>query len=350
MSKDEMQYGAVKNSNTTCALLAVLHPIFVGLDDGKHYARVLLIDFSKAFDHIDHETFLQKLSSNGVDEFLVRWFRGFLTDRKQHVVIEGHNSEWRQINGGVPQGTLSGPQLFINMVSDLKTLLPTIKYVDDTTIVEIVHQNSPSMLQTALNAILSWSNTNQLYLNAAKTKELCIDLRRKPPPLDPLVINGTEVEVVSSAKLLGVTISSDLKWELHVSNVYAKASSRIHYLRQLKRAGLSQKQLLHVYLTLIRPITEYACQVWSSGLTQKDSVLLESVQKRAGRIIHPNTEYRTFCNDMHLQTLSERRLSLCKTFFEDMQKPSHKLNSLLPTQSDPVYNTRHPKKNSIAKM
>ena len=225
MIEDETQYGAVKNSNTTCALLAALHPIFEGLDDGKHFARILLVDFSKAFDHIDHETVLQKLTANGVDEFLVRWFRGFLTERKQRVVIEQLQSEWRQINGGVPQGTLSGPQLFVNMVSDLKTLLPTIKYVDDTTIVEVVTHNSPSLLQTALNTIVSWSRTNKLYLNAAKTKELRIDFRRAPPPLDPLTIDGTDIEVVSSAKLLGVTISCDLKWELHISNIHAKASS-----------------------------------------------------------------------------------------------------------------------------
>lgn len=349
MSTDETQYGGIKNSNTTCALLAALHPIFKGLDDGKHYARILLVDFSKAFDHIDHETVLQKLHLNGVDDFITRWFRGFLTKRTQRVVIGNQSSKWCKVNGGVPQGTLSGPQLFINMVSDLKTSLPTIKYVDDTTVIEVVHQDESSNLQTALDTITTWSKTNKLYLNAAKTKEIRIDFRRTPSLLNPLVIDGSNVEIVPSAKLLGITISKDLKWDAHINKIHGKAASRLHYLRQLKRAGLTQKQLLHVYLTLIRPVTEYACQVWSSGLTQKATALLETIQKRAGRIIYPNCSYIEFCNEVNIETLSQRRLLLCKTFFKSMQCTHHKLNCLLPTENKPQYNTRHYKKYPLPK-
>jgi len=94
------------------------------------------------------------------------------------------------------------------------------------------------------------------------------------------------IERVTTFKLLGVTLSSDLSWEAHMNAMCAKVAPQLYYLKQLRRAGLPSGDLLYLYLTVIRPVLEYRCAVWHHGLTVPQSHKLESLQKRALRIIH----------------------------------------------------------------
>ena len=134
----ESQYGAMKGCSTTMALINLIHNLMIGLDQPGTYARILLIDYSKAFDRIDHNILLDKLSTNGVHPVLVSWQRSFLTECQQCVKIGQTKSEWQLIKAGVPQGTYSGPEDFINMLDDMQTCLPDLKYVDETSIYENV--------------------------------------------------------------------------------------------------------------------------------------------------------------------------------------------------------------------
>ncbi len=128
------------------------------------------IDFGKAFDHIDHQILLHKLDQNGVHPLIQKWHHSFLQDRQQWVKMGKPTSKWLSVNGGVPQVTLSGPELFIHMLSDLKTVATDV--------------------------------------------------------------NSKEIERVYQSKLLGIVIS-DLGWEAHIHHINSKASKRIHYLKDL---------------------------------------------------------------------------------------------------------------------
>jgi len=88
--------------------------------------------------------------------------------------------------------------------------------------------------------------------------------------------------------------------------VVSKASSK---LKQLRRADVPTKDLLHFYTTVVRPVPvlEYACLVWHPGLTVAHSELLESVQKRVIRIIYPDADYQTSLIVGGIDTLDERR-------------------------------------------
>ncbi len=99
-------------------------------------------------------------------------------------------SELRTVNCGVPQGTISGPELFIHMVSDLHTDIP-----DVTTLIEIAKKQSGSNMECATEQVQEWSCTNKLGINATKTKDMAISLGSKPD-LHPLLLNGTTVEQV----------------------------------------------------------------------------------------------------------------------------------------------------------
>ena len=86
-----------------------------------------------------------------------------------------------------------------------------------------------------------WSYNNRVKLNSDKCKELRISFARDQPEFQPILLNGMSLEVVKSAKLLGVTITSNLLWNDHINDIVKKASKRLYFLVQLKRAKLPLK-------------------------------------------------------------------------------------------------------------
>ena len=154
------------------------------------------------------------------------------------------------------------------MINDIKVSGVNIwKYVDDTSIAETVHKGQPSGIQVAVDDLVKQADNFQL--NETKCKELQISFSRSPDSFKAITINNKPIEVVTCVKLLGLTISNNLKWNAHIDNVIKKGSSRLYQLRQLKRAKVDPAQLVCFYNTCIRPVTEYACQVFHDGLPQK---------------------------------------------------------------------------------
>ena len=86
------------------------------------------------------------------------------------------------------------------------------------------------------------------------------------PSYPPIVIDNQTVNIVKHVKILGVTVSNDLKWILHVNAICKKSSKRLYVLRLLRRNALPDTVLVKVYCTCVRPILRYACKVWHNNL------------------------------------------------------------------------------------
>ncbi|CAB4006150.1 RNA-directed DNA polymerase from mobile element jockey [Paramuricea clavata] len=170
-----------------------------------------------------------------------------------------------------------------------------------------------------------------MRLNAKKTKEFRVSFLQSEPEFDHLTINGSPLEVVDSFKLLGITLSSDLSWNIHVSNISAKASKRLYALRILKRHGVPVKNLISIFCSFIRPVLEYACQVWHSSLPLMLSDQIEHTQKRALKIVFPLHSYAEALDKAKLKTLQERREIQCLSLYQSILKDDNKLNNLLPS-------------------
>ena len=112
----------------------MVHTWCEATDKPDTFVRVLLVDYSKAFDHINHEILIAKLYGMGLPAYLVRWMAAFLIDRQLSVKIGDTVSSIGYPNGGVPQRTLSGPKNFLVQINDLQTPCPMFKYVDDSTV------------------------------------------------------------------------------------------------------------------------------------------------------------------------------------------------------------------------
>ena len=137
-------------------------------------------------------------------------------------------------------GNQARASLFILMIDDINTSNTELwKYVDDTTIAECVDKKEDSRIQSDVEELIAKSNQNKFQLNESKCKELRISFAKSAADFAPIVINGKAIEVVSTVKLLGLNISSDLRWNCHVAH-YIKPTWR----RSLDAGSLSQPSFL----------------------------------------------------------------------------------------------------------
>ena len=172
-----------------------------------------------------------------------------------------------------------------------------------------------------------------MNINFKKTKEIILGtLGKIPPPL--LTMNESQIDRVTSFKLLGLVISSTLKWDDHVASICSKTASRLHFLKILRRACINESDALCFYTTVIRPILEYACPVWHSMLTKKLTSAIESQQIRAMRIIFGDIKYKEALELAGISTLQDRRENLTRKFFLSICHPDSCLYYLLPAPRD----------------
>ena len=204
--------------------------------------------------------------------------------------------------------TKLGPWLFLVMINNLSVANTNIwKYADDTTLAECVEKNETSSMQSRVDKFVTKSRADGFQLNESKCKELRISFIKSENTLEPVTISNTNIEVVPSAKLLGVMISNDLKWNVHVEMICKKVAVSLYFLRQLKRAKVPANDLLSFYTTCIRPVAEYACPVFHTALPQYLSDQLERLQKRALRMISTNDLSYRLEEVFNIPTLYHRR-------------------------------------------
>lgn len=329
---DPKQFGAIKGRSTSHALVDILHKWHRALDS-RQAVRIVFVDYAKAFDHVDHPTVMKKLEAIGVPPVILRWLHSFLQDRQQRVKIGDVYSDWASPNGSMPQGTWLGPYVFLTLINDLASTVELHKFVDDCTLSEILSTFNQSSMQQQIDNVNDWSRLNLMNINTRKTKEMLLGaIRNNPPPI--LQLDGQSIERVNSYKLLGLHVTAQLKWNLHVTTICSKAAQRLHFLKQLKHAGMSTDDLMLYYKSVVRPVTEYACAVWHSSLTKGQTKQLESIQRRAMKIIFSNNIDDVSHALNTLPTLSEHRDQLTKQFFRNMLKPSNCLHNLIPDRRD----------------
>ena len=146
-------------------------------------------------------------------------------------------------------------------------------------------------MQTAAAAANQWSKDNYQRLNAGKTQYMIFTLQLNVTLETPIKIDDQNIEQTQSAKLLGVTLDTHLKFASHVDMAIQKSRSAVHGLLTLKRHGVTNNMLSLFYQIL--SILSYASPAWYTFTPQHAREKLEHHRSRCLRIIHPETKSYT---------------------------------------------------------
>ena len=172
------QHGFRQGYSTVTALLEITDRLYHNIDIGE-LNGVIFLDLRKAFDTIDHQIMLKKLRCYGIAGTAHNWFSSYLCNRSQYCQVDGNLSQPSSVLGGIPQGSILGPLLFLLYINDLPNCLSDTKcnmFADDTQLdrsssdVNIV----TSALNNDLKNVSDWLSTNKLSLNTEKTEYMII--------------------------------------------------------------------------------------------------------------------------------------------------------------------------------
>ena len=312
----KQQHAFIAKHSTVTNLLECVHDWSLSLHN-KVPQDVLYFDFSHAFDSVVNQKLLLKLQNFGIGGMLLAWIGAFLEGRSQCVVVEHMLSNWVKVVSGVPQGSVLGPLLFIVYIDDIVLIYPgdiNFKlFADDLKLYSSVQ---PSAVSSELHMVLplleNWCHIWQLQVNISKT--FVIHLGPNNPRLSYSFDNNS-IKSTESIRDLGVEVDEAIKFDLHISNVVKKAFCRVGTLFR----GFSTREpniLLKAYKTYIRPIFDYASNVWSPYYLKYINAI-ERVQRNFTKRIPSlsNLSYAERLAMLDLETLECRRLKADLTMY-----------------------------------
>ena len=298
----DKQSGYRRGDSTVKQLISITHEIHKAFDN-KNEIRAVFLDISKAFDTVWHEGLVHKLKRIGIEGEMIGILNSFLSDRKQRVTIDGKNSDWADVQAGVPQGSLLGPLLFLIYINDIVEVVDSeIRiFADDTFIFTVVNEHCTETLNKDLESINKWAWQWKMVFNPDITKqavEIQFSRKRSPTRHDELSFNGIPVKKVKETRHLGMILDEKLKFSSHVSDKITKAKKELGVMKHIKK-WVPFFTLVTYYKMWIRPHLEYADLVFDKAShnrilnnqifnlsRSKDAICvdLESIQYQAARI------------------------------------------------------------------
>ena len=279
--------------------------------DAQKQVDLILLDFCKAFDKVPHQRLLTKLKYYGIQGNLLNWITKWMTKRQQRVILDNKVSDFLPVKSGIPQGTILGPLMFLLYINNIdQNISSTIRlFADDCIMYRIVNTSEEACnLQHDLNKIMNWCKTWQMQLNLNKCAILRCT-RSSSPILFDYIIDGKVISSTDQHTYLGITLHKTMQWSHHIDIVCNKASKALNFIRRnLSKCSTEVKST--AYLTLVRPIMEYAACVWDpyqKYLTNN----IEKIQRRAVRWVLSDYRQQSSVTDMLHQlqwpSLQQRR-------------------------------------------
>lgn len=279
------QFGFRKGYGTEAAVVSVVSEICNGIDKGYSVAGVFF-DLSKAFDLVDHAILLQKLELIGLQESTTKLMESYLNNRSHYVQIGRAKSKSEPVKCGVPQGSTLGPLLFRIYVNDLSNITffgKLFMFADDICL--LYNYKHPTVLKTQIeydaSMLFEYARLNKLSINAEKTNFVRFRPHLLSRELEIAVyIDGNLVNESKTVKYLGVNISYNLSWDMHIEMLKTKISSATGILRKFQ-FKLSTETKLQLYFALIHCHLVYIPIVYAS----KDCATLKSLQRAQNKAL-----------------------------------------------------------------
>ena len=291
------QHGFRKGFSTESASIKFLTNIYNAIYE-KKFTIGLFLDFSKAFDCIEHPILKIKLDNLGIRGKANELICNYLANRTQKVFYMNNYSKPALIRHGVPQGSILGPLLFsiyVNDIINVSRALQQTLYADDGN--SSLSGCNPDSLVRRLNfeliSLRNWIIANSLLLNIDKTVYMLFSGTMFYGPLKPVFIGSDIISRVYSTKFLGLMRDCNLSWQNHVTNLCSKLS-KINGIIYQVRKKLSHGALMSIYYSLCYSLISYGITIWGGTYaTYVNKVYL--IQKQLIRTI-------SFSNKFSLMT------------------------------------------------
>jgi len=337
------QFGFRENYNTSDAVLQFIDAV----QDSLNYKKVTItvfLDFSKAFDTVNHAVLLKKLLHLGFRGVVYDWFKSYLSDRRQYVKIGQKESPITQIIMGVPQGSVLGPYLFLLYINDMQMCtkkLNLIHFADDTT---AYHSNvDVDTLVTEINCDLarlnSWLICNRLSLNVNKTFYMLFTDRTNIT-VGNIYVDNHSISETSFSKFLGIIIDNKLSFVQHIDSVCKSVSRSFGVLRRISHL-LPYKTRISIYYALIYSKVNYGIVAYGNGYASSKNQL-HRLLYRAHKFLYPNPYTNDICPHKFLQFESIYEYFTAVKLFKSFKLEQHVyftncFNNLIPVHN---YETR----------
>ena len=280
------QYGFRSMHSTELAALELIDRITTKLDNNEIPINIYL-DLSKAFDTLDHDILLYKLSYYGIKGVSLKLIKNYMSNRYQYIELNDTKSQNLPIKTGVPQGSILGPLLFLIYINDIalvSNIFQPIIYADDTTLSATLgtfgsFDNQPGNINRELNKVDLWLKLNKLSLNINKTKAMIFHMPQKIVQAPIIKIQNTLIEYVDNFNFLGICIDKNLNWKCHV-NLIANKLNKVNAILNKLKNFLPRHTLHTIYYSLFAPHLVYGLLLWG---TKTDKLF--KLQKKAIRLI-----------------------------------------------------------------
>ena len=301
---DDIKQSAYKKYHSTeTLLLKVKSDILMKMDKGD-IVMLVLLDLSAAFDTIDHEILLNRLEKRyGLTGTVLKWFRSYLTNRTQSVIIDDQESDKIPLKYGVPQGSKLGPLLFTAYIAELSEIvkkhgIDDEKFADD---VELMLAFSPSSRETQLSArdqmikciedVRKFLEDNKLSNNGDKTEFMIIGSPQqlKKVEIDSIVVGGVIIKVVDHARNLGIIFDSKMSMGHQVKKVCKTGYFHIRNIAAI-RNSLNKKDTKTITHAFVTSTLDYGNSLLY-GISRKDLNKLQILQNSAARVVEKKRKY-----------------------------------------------------------
>ena len=314
------QHGFRSRVSCETQLIQFTQDLYNTLND-KGQADVIVMDFSKVFDKVDHQRLLLNLHRLGINHGVITWIQSFLSDRSQCVVLDGDKSDTCPVLSGVPQGSVLGPCLFLMYINDMPdSIKSNIRLFADDTIMYLTISNQSDCLdlQRDLTKLESWESEWLMAFNPDKCEVIRITNKKKPFIFD-YILHGIKLQTTKNTKYLGLNISDDLSWSKHINQTTAKGNNTLKFIKRNIQTNNSKIKET-AYKTYVRPLLEYSSSVWDPW-QNKYIKQIEMVQHRAVRYILNDYAFTSSVTAMlkklKIPTLeNRRRISSLIMFFK----------------------------------
>ena len=289
----------------------------------------VFIDLCKAFDTVNHDVLCTKLDHYGIKGGVLSWCKHYLLNRTQQTLANNVKSSERNVQYGVPQGSVLGPLFFILYVNDLQHAFKNVKvqlYADDTVL--YLSGSDPKMVQEHfqkdLNRLHKWCQCNKLTLNPSKTKMMLFGTRHsiKKFRACQLNLNGKIIQKVSTFKYLGFILDSTLSFKIHVADVIKKVIHKRLLLSKVM-GFLNKNTAISIFKLMILPYFDY-CDVIYMNACMNSLDKLQRLQNKCLKTclgLHKLCETKTVHKQASCAFLAPRREAhLCNFMYKRQMK------------------------------